>query len=71
MWRKFSGMARRTVVHTVEHYQCGAVRVRYVNSWEWSDVWSDVQVTTAICGARSGLPQYKFALQLVLGKEGL
>ena len=35
---KLSGMVRRTVLRTVEHYQCGAVRVRYVYSWEWSDV---------------------------------
>ena len=35
---KLSGMVRRMVVRTVEHYQCGAVRVHYVNSREWSDV---------------------------------
>ena len=51
--RKLSGMVRCTVVRTVEHYQCGAVRVHYINSREWSDVlvrrtgrtyWSDVLV---------------------------
>ena len=31
---KLSGMVRRTV----EHYQCEAARVYYVNSREWSDV---------------------------------
>ena len=51
--RKLSGMVVHTVVSTVEHYQCGVVRVRYVNFREWSDV----RVTTAICGARSGSPQ--------------
>ena len=49
-FRKLSGMVRCTVVRTVEHYQCGAVHVRYINSWEWSDIQSYV-VEHYQCGA--------------------
>ena len=37
--RKLSGM----VVRMVEHYQCGAFHVRYVNSQEWLYVCEQVQ----------------------------
>ena len=90
---KLSGMVVRTVIRTVEHYQCGAFHVHYVNCREWLYICEQVQpvrgclcslcklsgmvrrtgrtyeVTTAICGARSGSSQLTEAICPILSPK--